>query len=129
MYNRVNDEEYAVYLLVVEDGHGCSQVVAVALTAFERKSCLDSIIQIFQRKNESRITENIMIDKDLIELEVFKERFPWANVLYCRFHVIKTFKAMCPEGDKLIKEEILAILEKIVYAPTIDEFEKLYSKF
>ena len=113
---------------MVEDGHGCSQVVGVALTAFERKSCLNSIIQLFQRQNKTEITNVIMIDKDLIELEVFKERFPWATVLYCRFHVLKTFKAMCIKVGKETKDEFLTILENMVYANTVEEFEQLYSK-
>lgn len=81
----------------------------------------------FQRKNDTRITEVIMIDKDLIELEVFKKRFPWASVLYCRFHVIKTFKTACPK-DKLYKDQLLVLLEKMVYSPSKEDFENLYSK-
>ena len=57
----------------MEDSHGCSQVVGVALNAFESEECLDAIVHIFQRQNESRITKVVMIDKDLIQLEIFKK--------------------------------------------------------
>jgi len=68
-----------------------------------------------------------MIDKDLIELEIFKKRFPCATVLYCRFHVLKTFNKECPK-DKAYKSELLELLEKMVYAPSNAEFDSLYSK-
>ena len=77
-------------------------------------------MQIFQRQNNSSITEVVMIDKDLIELKVLEKRFNWAKVLYCRFHVIKTFKSVCPKVNKSIKDQLLEILEKMVYAETCD---------
>ena len=73
-----------------------------------------------------------MADKDFVERDVLKEKFPDTKVLICLFHVLKTF---CREFtvEKLgitIAERnlVLEILQKMVYAKNEDEYSVLHSE-
>lgn len=63
---------------------GCTQVVGVPLTAFEREASIDQIVKFFIENNDISITESIFIDKDLVEHRVLSRHFPKAGIFYCK---------------------------------------------
>ena len=74
----------------------------------------------------------MMADKDFMERDVLKEKFPDAQVLICLFHVLKTFRREITI-DKLgvIAAErnlVLGIIQKMVYAKSEDEYSVLHSE-
>ena len=89
--------------------------------------------EIFKKHNPSWIKmTTIMADKDFVERDVLKEKFPDAQVLICLFHVLKTFRREIT-AEKLgvttaERNLVLEIIQKMVYAKNEDEYSVLYSE-
>jgi len=89
-----------------------------------------------EEKASSKVTTN-MVDKDLTNIELFKQYYPNANILLCIFHVLKWFKKTVNDTvtGKETKEQIHDILTKMVYSPSEEDFNvhyqslKEYSEF
>ena len=88
-YN-VNKNKYAVYLIVVRDCHGHSQIVAWAVLAHERFVLIDTFFDVFAKNNDVSINKTIVIDKDLTERKSIENHFPNSTVFYCKFHCIQS---------------------------------------
>jgi transposase len=70
--------------------------------------------------------ENIMIDKDLQNIDFLKEFFPKANILLCTFHVIKYLKVVTGKYEsEENKQVIMDIIEDMVYADYVEEYQEL----
>lgn len=69
---RINRDHYPCYVFVVRDNHGHSQIVAAAITAYEREASFSAIVSHFVASNDISRTKALMIDKDLIESKVLK---------------------------------------------------------
>ena len=73
-----------------------------------------------------------MADKDLVERDVLKEKFPNTKVFICLFHVLKTFHreiTMQKLGITTAERNlVLEIFQKMVYAKNEDEYSGLYSE-
>ena len=94
-YN-VNKNKYAVYLIVVRDCHGHSQIVAWAVLAHERFVLIDTFFDVFAKNNDVSINKTIVIDKDLTERKSIENHFPNSTVFYCKFHCIQIFGRNIP---------------------------------
>ena len=64
---KVNLNNYSIYLFVVEDNNGTSQVVGSVITVYEREICLETIVKFFISQVNIEHTKIIMTDKDLTE--------------------------------------------------------------
>lgn len=130
---KLNDLRMPVYLFVVEDGNGETEIVAVWMVAREDEASIGSMAEIFKKHNPSWIkTTTMMADKDFVERDVLKEKFPDAQVLICLFHVLKTFRREITI-DKLgvtaaERNLVLEIIQKMVYAKSEDEYSVLHSE-
>lgn len=118
---KINVNNYSVYLFVVIDGDGKSQIVGFALTAYKREACIETIVNMFVTSNQDSIgkTNCIMTDKDLLEAKVLHEHFPHANMLLCKWHVLKNFHDYYKSNIKL--EEILM---KMVNTRSISQYNE-----
>ena len=77
---KVNDIRMPLYLLIVENGNGQSEILGVWIVANESEETIHSMVDIFKERNPkwTRI-KTIMTDKDFVEREVFGSSFPDAK--------------------------------------------------
>ena len=80
-------------MFVVEDSNGGSEIVGLGILVLEDADSLRWLMETFIRRNPN--AENIrlvMADKDLNERDIIKDILPWAKILICLFHTLKTFR-------------------------------------
>ncbi|KAF0750267.1 protein FAR1-RELATED SEQUENCE 5-like [Aphis craccivora] len=82
-----------VYLFIVEDSIGCSEIIAVGILVFEIKEYINWSISTFKSKNDNSILIKIfMTDKDETMRSVLKCNFSTTKLILCKFHVFQIFK-------------------------------------
>lgn len=68
---------FPVYILLVEDGNGQSEICAVFLLLDETEVSISSMVNVFKKHNSNwESVRVIMADKDMTEREVFAAAFP-----------------------------------------------------
>ena len=97
-YN-VNIEGYPLFAIMVEDGDGRGKPAAYCFLRSETKENLEKVLTYFSDFNDVSRSKIIMVDKDLTEINVLKSKIPNANILICKFHVMKYFKKKISELD------------------------------
>ena len=118
---KLNDLHMPLYVLMVVDGNGESEIVCLWLTQFEDKETITKLVEEFKKYNSDWIsTKCIMSDKDITERTVLGEQFPQSKLLICLFHTLRTMKReiSCEklgisQGERSM---CLEILLKMVYA-------------
>lgn len=128
---KLNDLRMPLYVFLVEDGNGESEIIAVWMIVTEDAASVGQMADIFQKHNPNwEKTKTIMSDKDFIERDVLKSKFPEASILICLFHVLRTFRReiTCNKLGITSAERVLAleIIQKMAYAKTNDEYLELY---
>lgn len=122
----------ACFLVIIENGNGESEIVAVGLFTAEDSGTLRWFFENFKALNPSwqavRVT---MADKDIKERSVVKELFPSSALHICAFH---TLQAFCREVSILKlgitrgeQETAVDILQRMVYAPNKEVYKELYA--
>ena len=110
--------QFPVYLFVVEDANGETEIVGLGFLVVEDAESLGWLVETFMHKNPSvKKTRLVMADKDLNERDTIKKMMPWAKVLICLFHTLKTFRREVTM-DKMnltsvMKENCLKYIEKM----------------
>ena len=90
--HQVNELRMPLYIFLVCDGNGQSEVVAACLVASEQRVVIKKMVNVFKEHNSAySSTRVIMTDKDLNERDVLSEAFPNATLQLCLFHVLCTF--------------------------------------
>ena len=118
---KLNDLRMPVYLLIIVDGNGESEIVGVWIVLNEDKETIIRMTDCFKKYNHSHgLIEVIMIDKDMTERDVLKNQFPNASVQLCLFHTLRSFKREIT-SQKLGVTELettmcLEIIKKMVYS-------------
>ena len=125
---KVNDLRMPLYLLIVENGNGQSEIVGVWIVANESADTIREMVDIFKEQNP-KWTEikTVMTDKDFVERDVFSNSFPDAKLRICLFHVLRTFRREVTAEKmgvtKLQRDSLLETLQKIAYSRNVDEYE------
>ena len=78
---KLTELHYPVYIFLVEDSMGESEIAGIGLLVSENAESLRWLLNAV-----------IMADKDLNERHILKECFPTASVLICLFHNLRSFK-------------------------------------
>ena len=120
---QVNENEYSLYIFVVVDNNFKSQVVSIALAAYEVQTVFDSLMKHFTLNNDSKKTQVIMSDKDMVESIAFRKFFPHATHLICHWHVNKNFI------DNFKRKPTLEIVKQMINVQSIKEYEALKQEF
>ncbi|KAF0703489.1 protein FAR-RED IMPAIRED RESPONSE 1-like, partial [Aphis craccivora] len=120
-----------VYLFLVEDSVGSSEIAAVGILVGELKEYIDWLISSFKIKNEnSNLINSFMTDKDENMRNVLNHHFPEANLTLCKFHVFQIFKREINTNKLGISsyEESLSreYLQKISYSQSSEEYDTTY---
>jgi zinc finger SWIM domain-containing protein 3 len=117
-----------VYILMVVDGHGLSEIVGILIVAEESEAVIRSVMESFKRHNEAWTKTNvIMSDKDFTERQVFAKCFPGASLLICLYHTLRTFRREVTVEKMGItsseRNRALEIIRNIVYSKSQDAYE------
>ena len=89
---KLNELRIPLYLMLVIDGNGQSEIVSVFLTALETKAAITDMMKAFKLANPSWSKVGVVItDKDFTERAVFNEQFPEASLHICLFHALRSF--------------------------------------
>jgi len=129
---KLNELRMPLYLMLVIDGNGQSEIVSLFLTSLETKAVITDMINVFKSTNPSWSKVGVIVtDKDFTEKAVFNEEFPDASLHICLFHALRSF---CREVtcDKLgIRpgecDHSLEIITKLAYSCSEDEYDDHYA--
>ena len=118
---KLNDLHMPLYIFLVEEGNGESDVVAIWMVVVEDTVSISQMAEIFKKHNPSwENTKTIMPDKDFIERDALTSQFPDSSILICLFHVLRTFRReiTCDKLGITSAERVLAleIMLKMAYA-------------
>lgn len=122
-----------LYLAVVENSQGQTEIVASCILMHETKDNLQWFMDSFKEKHPSwPKIKTVMADKDLTERDVVKQSFPQAKVLICLFHTQRTFNREITTEKLGItngqKDTSKRIIQKMIYCNTEDEYSQLYDE-
>jgi len=131
--HKLNELRMPLYVLLVEDGNGESQLVSLWLVTNEDAVTIKAMAMIFKRYNKdwSR-TLTIMSDKDFTERNVFLQEFPGAKLLICLYHVLRTFRREITSNKMGItaaeRLHVLDILQRMSYATSEETYFNTYEE-
>ena len=125
---------FPVGLVTVLDGNGCTEVAFVCTVESESKENLSWFLDLIKSRYPevcSKI-QCFMTDKDQTIRDVVKTKFG-VPVYICSYHVADTFKRQIHRDKMDIKtqqrEDLLQILEKMMYASNEEKYIELYDEF
>ena len=129
---KLNELRMPLYLMLVIDGNGQSEIVSLFLTSLETKAAITNMINAFKSANPSWSKVGVVItDKDFTERVVFNEEFPEASLHICLFHALRSFRreVTC---DKLgirpgERDHSLEVITKLAYSRSEDEYDDHYA--
>ena len=129
---KLNNLRMPLFILMVVDSNGESEVVALWLVASENKPLINSLTETFVHYNDTTNTKCIMADKDMTEREILAEKIPTAQLLVCLFHVLRTFRReiTCEKMNitSAQRMSVLEILSKLVYAQDEENYHIYYQQ-
>ena len=77
---------FPLYIILVEDGNGCSEVAAAFLLLEETEESLQKVMDIFKKRNRCWSSVRvIMTDKDINERDVLARSFPNSDLQIITF--------------------------------------------
>ena len=126
--------KFPVYLFVVEDANGEGEIVGLGSLVHEDAESLEWLVQSFIERNPNiKKTRLVMADKDMKERDVVKRLLPWAKVLICLFHALKTFRREVTMDAMQIssqtRENCLQVIQMMCYAKSTFEYDGHYKQF
>ena len=128
-YN-VCSEGYILNAILVEDQDSSGKPVAYSFMRRETKECLEKIIDIFCEQNDTSKANDIMVDKDLTEINLLEEKIPHAHIQICSFHVLKYFKSKVAKlkikQDE--KSKLIQLLREILYSHDEEKYEERHNR-
>ena len=115
------DLSMPVYLLLVVDVNGLSEIIRLFLAEEESKEVISPIVNEFKGKNEAwSKTVVTMFDKDFAERGSFSSCFPDAKLLICLYHALRRFRREITCEKMFIssaeRNHVLEIIQPIAYA-------------
>ena len=125
---------FPVYLLLIEDGNGQSEIVAVFLLLEENETSIKSMITFFKKYNSMWPSVRVvMSDKDITERDVIATEFPNAQLLICLFHCFQSFRRQITVNKLGItpgqRDLCLDLVQQMAYAPNETAYLNLYEQF
>lgn len=118
---KLNDLRMPVFLQLVVDGNGESEIVSVYVVVSEDADTMFALVELFKKHNPAwEKTETVLTDKDFTERTVYSNAFPQAKLQLCLFHVLRSMKReISVEKMKIRLEQkniCLEIIQKIAYS-------------
>ena len=119
-----------MYLMMVVDGNGQSEIVCVFITVLETEESMTKMVEVFKLHNPAWVFSRVLIsDKDCNERAVFTKEFPGICLHLCLFHVLRSFRREIT-CDKMgiragERDHALEILSKLAYARSESDYNQL----
>lgn len=130
---RTNKLKMPLYVFVVQDGCGESQVIAYAFVASEQSHHVTEILNLFVRENPcSENTGVIVVDKDFTQISALRSTFPSApSIQLCQVHVVKAFRTAVSHLARSSEErnKMMTTFNEMLHAPNASKFEEARSEF
>ena len=129
--HKTNDLRMPLYLMLVIDSNGESEIVAAFVVVNEEETSIRTMISIFKEQNPSwKETKVALTDKDMVERKVLKSEMPQISLLLCLFHALHTFKREITtekmEFTSAQRTTVLKVLQRITYSPSEEEYTRNY---
>ena len=126
--HKLNSLWMPLYVFLVCDGNGQSEIVASCLVVSEQRPIIGKMITTFHKHNPIWTKTNvIMTDKDMTERDVIQKAFPNATLQLCLFHVLRCFRLKVTTEAMAIRSAerafILNILQKLTYSCSEEIYE------
>ena len=128
---KVNLEGYTLNVILVDDENGNGKPVAYTFLRRETKENLTRVMEIFGEYNDLTKINVVMIDKDLTEIAILREKLPAAHLQICSFHVMKYFKSKVSKIDRTTSSErrdLLQLLRSILYSDSEDSYNEKHER-
>ena len=129
---KVNCENYLLYVIMVQNSNGEGRPVAYCWMNAETKVNLEFCYQALKSCKDLPDIKVIMVDKDLTNINVLKQFFPNAKILYCLFHVIKWLKGVISKlnfQEVDMKNKVMVELKAMVWAASEEIYNTHYNNF
>ena len=129
---KLNDLRMPLYIMLIVDGNGQSEVASMCLTSLETKEAITKMVQSFKSNNPCWPRTGVVItDKDFVERCVFKEEFPNAALHICLFHALRSMRREI-SCEKLgirpgERDHALELLTSLANAASEEEYDKHYT--
>ena len=122
------DLRLPIYLMLVEDSNGLSEVIATCILVCEDVESIRWMLEVFKKHNPNwNSIRVVMADKDIKERDMVKKVLPDATVLICLFHTLRTFRRSEKMGITSGERSIcLETIQKMAYASSLEEYDELY---
>ena len=128
------DLRFPVYIILVEDGNGQSEIAAVFLMPEETEESMSHMMNVFKRENSNWPSVRVFMgDKDLRQREVLACAFPSAHLVICLFHTFRSFRREITCEKMGItsgqRNMCLEFLQQMAYSTSIDKYDEIYTQF
>ena len=128
---KLNELRMPLYLMLVVDSNGQSEIVAVFLTSLETEEAISKMVQAFKSHNTQWLETVVVIsDKDFTERAVFQNEFPDASLLICLFHSLRSMRreVTCDKLGLLPgeRDHALEILTQLAYSSSAEQYDDHY---
>lgn len=130
---KLNDRRMPLLLMMIIDGNGESQIVAMFIIKSENYDIVFRMLNKFKSVNSKHndIT-TILSDKNFADRRAFKEAFPKAQLQLCIFHVLQNFNRELSTRKMSInaetKKKVFSIMQRMVYATTYVKYGEAYEE-
>ena len=125
---------FPVYILLLEDGNGLSEIATVFLMPEETEESMSYMIDFFKKENSNwKSIRVLMGDKDLSQRDVLARCFPSATLQICLFHTFRSFwreitteKMVITPGQRNMS---LELRQQLAYSTSVEKYQEIYSRF
>jgi len=76
--------------LLVEDGNGVGRPVAFAVMTRDRQTHIEQFLNFFSEYNDMQMTQVVVTDKAVTEMNAVQKCWPNTRPLICHFHMTST---------------------------------------
>lgn len=130
---RTNKLRMPLFVLIVQDGSGCSHVVAYAFVCSEQQHVVTRLLEVFVEENPAAVnTKLVVVDKDFTEITAVRKTYPDSPAAQlCQFHVAKAFRS----GDgQLVRsadeqKRLLNSFNEMLHSPTPQKYDEAKAEF
>lgn len=127
---KVNDRNMPLFVMMAIDGHGETQIVALALLKSENNRSIQNILNAFKRNNDKHTEiKTIIVDKSAANISSFGTVFPNVAVQLCLFHAKQAFRRKVMQTNTGLtadqRQTAMDIFSKMLYDECPTNYENL----
>lgn len=126
---KLNELRMPLYVFVVIDGNGETEIAAWFLAADEREETVRAMVELFKLHNPAHeLIRTVVTDKDMVERNVLSSELPNAKLILCVFHVKQAMRREVTMDKMGIRsyqrEECLRALDAIICSSSPEAYER-----